>query len=77
VHVRLETQTAGLLVDDVIGVRQLLPTQFAAIDLPGGERRAVGRFEAGFASLLNVSGLVPPELLETLSGAAAGLEQPC
>jgi chemotaxis signal transduction protein len=69
VSVRLQTQAhpvpfaAGLLVDEVIGVRRLDPGSLVSIALPGGAAASIGRFDTGMAQCLDLAGVLTAEAL--------------
>ena len=49
----------GLVVDEVLGVREVEPGSLEAIALPGGTEQRMGRFDEEFARVVEAGGLVP------------------
>ena len=54
---------ALLAVDELIGVKTLEPDRLRQIALPGGGELPMGRFDAGFAQLIDASRLLPDTYL--------------
>ena len=63
VSIRMEEGFALFVVDEAIGVARLEPGSLTKLELPGGAERQVGRFDIGFARLVDLSGWVDSSLL--------------
>ena len=68
------TRRVGFAVDAVLGVYRLAAEKLEAIALPGGEMQRWGKFDVGFAQMLERGGVVSEELLEALAGAGSGTD---
>ena len=66
-----EAQCSLFLVDEVVGVRALEQEQLQRIALPGGGELAMGRFDEGFARLIEAGGLVDQALAARVAGQGA------
>ena len=62
VAMRMLEGCALFVVDEAIGLAQLEPEALTKLELPGGNQRQVGRFDMGFARLVELSGFVDAKL---------------
>ena len=59
VSLRVAERVVAMMVDDVVGVREVDRESLQRIDLPGGQERVMGVFDEGFARVLDAGGLMP------------------
>ena len=69
------TRLAGghvlLAVDEVLGVQSLEPAALTTLALPGGVEQRTGRFDIGFAQLVEAGGLIDEASLRVASQVPA------